>query len=109
MNTKVYVSVIVEFDIDGNMTPLSFVWEDGRRYEIDRILDVRPAASLKAGGSGMRYTVRIMGKETYLFFDLLVKRWFKIYFPFFLTILGFSCKVYLPPLLYLVKIRQQAY
>jgi len=66
---KVIVSVNVQFDTEGNLTPLSFVWEDGRRYEIDRVLDVRRAASLKAGGMGIRYTCRVRGRQTYLFLE----------------------------------------
>ena len=42
--------------------------------EIDRVLDVRRAASLKAGGMGIRYTVRINGKQSYLFYE--EPRWF---------------------------------
>ena len=56
---KVYVRVQAEFDEEGNITPLSVKWENGRVYEIDRVLDVRRSASRKAGGTGMRYTVRI--------------------------------------------------
>jgi len=41
---------------------------------VDRVLDVRPAASLKAGGAGTRYTVRIRGRQTYLFRE--EDRWF---------------------------------
>ena len=41
---------------------------------MDRLLDVRRAAALKAGGHGLRYTVRILGRETYLFED--EGRWF---------------------------------
>ena len=54
--------------------PLSLLWEDGTVYEIDRVLDVRRAASLKAGGMGIRYTVRINGKQSYLFYE--EPRWF---------------------------------
>jgi len=43
------------------------VWDDGRRFEVDRVLDVTKAASLKAGGRGTRYKCRIRGKEIYLF------------------------------------------
>lgn len=64
---KVIVPVIAEFDTEGNLMPLSFVWEDGRRYEIDRVLDVRRAASLRAGGGGIRYTCRVRGRQTFLF------------------------------------------
>ena len=44
-------------------------WTDGRLYAIDRVLDVRPAPSLKAGGQGQRYTVRIQGQERFLFLE----------------------------------------
>ena len=54
MARKVFVEVTVRFDTEGKITPLSLLWEDGTVYEIDRVLDVRRAASLKAGGMGMR-------------------------------------------------------
>lgn len=66
---KKYVSVIAKFDTDGRVVPLTVLWEDGRKFEIDRILDVRRAASLKAGGVGIRYTVRIGRSETFLFYE----------------------------------------
>ena len=66
---KKYVSVIAKFDTDGRIVPLTVLWEDGRKFEIDRILDVRRAASLKAGGVGIRYTVRIGRSETFLFYE----------------------------------------
>jgi hypothetical protein len=69
MARKVHVRVLAEFDEQGHLQPKSIVWEDGRRYTIDRVLDVRPAASLKVGGSGMRYTCRIRGQSVYLFED----------------------------------------
>lgn len=75
---KIYVGVTVYYDIAGNITPLSIHWEDGRVFEIDRVLDSRRAASLKAGGMGIRYTVRIQGQERYLFYELgqPPERWF---------------------------------
>lgn len=66
---KVYVKVLAEFDREGNITPQSIEWEDGHVYHVDRVLDVRPAASLKAGGTGIRYTVRIGRSQTMLFFE----------------------------------------
>jgi len=66
---RAYVKVIVEYSPEGKIKPLSVEWEDGRCFEVDRLLDVRRAASTKAGGQGMRYTVRILGRETYLFED----------------------------------------
>ena len=74
MARRVYVNVIARHDEQGKVRPLEVDWEDGRRFEVDKLLDVRRAAALKAGGQGMRYTVRILGKETYLFED--EGRWF---------------------------------
>lgn len=71
---KVYVDVTLKQDKYGNIIPLSVTWEDGKRYEIDRVLDVRRAAATKVGGTGIRFTVRILGRVTYLFQD--GERWF---------------------------------
>ena len=68
-NLKVYVPVDVEFRSDGTMLPRVIVWEDGTKYEIDRVLDIRQAAAMRAGGQGDRYTVMIDGKQSYLFFE----------------------------------------
>ena len=74
MARRAYVKVVAEFTPEGKVTPVSVEWEDGRRFDVDRVLDVRRAAATKAGGQGMRYTVRISGHETYLFED--EGRWF---------------------------------
>ena len=68
-NYKVYVDVNEDRLKDGRVVPRSFVWEDGNCYEIDRVLDVRPAASLKAGGVGLRYKVSVNGHETHLYLE----------------------------------------
>jgi len=68
-SSKVYVGVNARFEPDGKIIPLSVTWEDGSEYEIDRVMNVCRAASLKAGGVGIRYTVRIGSTETYLFRD----------------------------------------
>lgn len=67
--TKVYVSVQVDFTTGGRMLPRALRWEDGTVYLIDCVLAIRPANAEKAGGRGDRYTVRIGKKETYLFFE----------------------------------------
>ena len=74
MARRAYVKVVVEFSPEGAVKPLRVEWEDGRKFDVDRLLDVRRAAATKAGGQGMRYTVRICGHETYLFED--EGRWF---------------------------------
>jgi hypothetical protein len=67
--SKVFVEVIAKFTKDGLKTPLTVTWEDGRRFEIDKVTDVRRAASLKAGGQGIRYKCRINGRETFLWLE----------------------------------------
>ena len=74
MARKVFVEVTARFNTEGRITPLSLLWEDGTVYEIDRVLDVRRAASLKAGGMGIRSTVRISGRHSYLCYE--EPRWF---------------------------------
>ena len=71
---KAYVSVIAQFGREGKILPLQIEWEDGRVFCVDRVLEIRPAASLKAGGHGLRYTCRIAGRQTYLFLE--ENRWF---------------------------------
>jgi len=68
-NLKVYVSVRVDFRDDGVMLPREITWEDGTKYEVDRVLDIRQAPAMKAGGQGDRYTIKIRGQQSYLFFE----------------------------------------
>ena len=71
---KKYVEVTARFDTEGRVFPLKILWEDGSSYFIDKVLDVRPSASLKAGGAGIRYTCRINMTEKFLFLE--ESRWF---------------------------------
>ena len=74
MVRKVFVEVNVKFDSEGSMIPLSITWEDGRLFEIDKVTDIRKAASLKAGGIGVRYTIMTNRQQTYLWYE--EPRWF---------------------------------
>lgn len=71
---KAYVKVNVDFFPDGKLLPRSITWEDGHEYAIAEILDIRRAASLKAGGAGIRYTIKVGGKVTFIFLE--EDRWF---------------------------------
>jgi hypothetical protein len=75
---KVYVCVTALFKADGTILPLSFEWEDGNSYKIDKVLDIRRSSSLRSGGSGFRYTIRVRNRDTYMFReeDSGVSRWF---------------------------------
>lgn len=70
---KHFTEVKAIFDIEGRITPISMTYND-EEFEIDRIVDIRPAASLKSGGAGIRYTCFVDGKQTYLFLE--ETRWF---------------------------------
>ena len=66
---KVYIAVTADFDGNGRILPRSFTWEDGKHYTIDRVKDIRQAASLKVGVIGLRYLVSICGKEVYMWLE----------------------------------------
>ena len=54
---KVYVAVKADFAADGTMFPWIITWEEGEKYEIDRMSNIRQTPALKAGGQGDRYTI----------------------------------------------------
>ncbi len=83
MDAKVYVQVIADFSADGVMLPRVLIWENGEKYLIDRVVDIRQAAARKAGGQGDRYTIEVRGQISYLFFERVpqltgnvIGRWF---------------------------------
>ena len=66
---KVYVSVVAEIDEEGNKKPISVKWENGKIYEIDKVLEIKRAFVEKVGGTAVRYTISVCGKTTFLFED----------------------------------------
>lgn len=68
MNTS-FIDVTAKFEANsGRVIPLSFIYGD-KVIEIDKILDIRPAASLKHGGQGIRYTCKTHNITYYLFYE----------------------------------------
>lgn len=55
---------------EGDLIPKSFVWEDGRTYEIDRIKKKEMQANRKVGGTGLMYTIIVDGKECHLYYEV---------------------------------------
>jgi len=53
--SKKIASVLAHFTFDKKVIPFKILYRDGTKLTVDRIVDTRPAASLRAGGSGMRY------------------------------------------------------
>lgn len=74
MAHRVYVRVLVDVDESGKALPLKIYWQDGRGFEVDRLLEVCQAVAALAGGQGTRYTCRVRGHQVYLFED--EGRWF---------------------------------
>jgi hypothetical protein len=72
MNKK-YVKVSADIDENGKKTPRTIVYND-EAFEIDKVLEVKNCASFKVGGIGERYTIRVRGKTTYIYFEN--GRWF---------------------------------
>ncbi|MGN1227806.1 MAG: hypothetical protein ACI4TX_04090 [Christensenellales bacterium] len=64
---KQYVEVCAIFDTNGKVVPIWLKWINGKVYNIDKVLDVRKATSLKAGGTGIRYSIKIGGQNRFLF------------------------------------------
>ena len=65
--TKVYVSVNLDVNEEGVLIPKFIRWQNGCIFMIDRIKSKGRAASTKVHGGGIRYTVVIKNKESFLF------------------------------------------
>ncbi|MBQ7599382.1 MAG: hypothetical protein IJU57_01775 [Clostridia bacterium] len=78
MLEKTYVGVSLTVNRRGDVRPRTIFWYDPegeiRKYRVDRLKHVCRAASTKVGGCGMRYTVVVDGRETFLFEE--DGRWF---------------------------------
>lgn len=75
MTAKVYVDVLAVFSRDGELIPTAFVWEDGHRYEIDKISKPERCTKQKDGDVGYRYTCQVSGKICHLTYEENYK-WF---------------------------------
>ncbi len=63
MAEKIELDIIVEHKKDGRAVPKTILWDDDRRFAIDKVLDVRQAAALRCGGIGTIYICKIMAKK----------------------------------------------
>lgn len=53
---KKFVDVICLNDQAGNLKPLFLIWDNMYKIPILKVKEICPRASLKVGGSGLRYT-----------------------------------------------------
>lgn len=70
---KRYVSVVQLVDKQGKIFPKTLIWDNGKEYSIDRILEIRNAVS-QVGGCGILYRCKIGENERNLFYERT--RWF---------------------------------
>ena len=73
---KRYIPVVTLIGKEGEIKPLSIVWEDmngATVHKVDKILNIRKASST-VGGCGILYECMILGKKRKLFYEK--NRWF---------------------------------
>ena len=66
---KRYVRVVAEMGPDGHIIPLCVLWPDGRRFDVDDVIETGYSSSAKTGSSGVRYVVEIAGQRKILWRD----------------------------------------
>ena len=71
---KAYVSVNLDVDKEGVRYPRFIRWDNDLIFQIDQILYKCRASSKKVSGGGIRYTVLIKGRESFLFHE--GNKWF---------------------------------
>jgi hypothetical protein len=70
---KAYVRVNLDVDEEGTIIPMLIRWKDGRVFQIEQLKYKCRASSNKVGGGGIRYTVMIRGKESFLFHEGMLR------------------------------------
>ena len=65
---KTPVDVLVRHSTSGKLMPAAILYDDGKTYPIEKVTECFYAKASKIGGEmALRYTIRVHGKETYLF------------------------------------------
>lgn len=71
---KLFVDIIVKMTKEGVVLPIKILWEDGRVFEIDKIVNIRRAVSIRSGGYGIRYLCIVKNRRIFLFLE--DNKWF---------------------------------
>lgn len=71
---KEYVAVNLDVDKNGTVSPRFIRWPNGQIFQIEKLKYKCRATSAKVCGGGIRYTVIIRGRETFLFSE--GNKWF---------------------------------
>lgn len=73
---KIYVEAVVRFPEGGGMRPLYIVWEDGRKYAIDRVKSVERAPARVPSVLPLRFSCEMGDRQRFLYFEEDSFRWF---------------------------------
>lgn len=63
------VDMVAKMKKDGSIIPLTLIWDDERKYDIDKVTDIKKMASTKGGGMGLRYTIIIKQSVRQIWLD----------------------------------------
>lgn len=70
---KRYIEVILKQKKDGEMIPLYVVWDNGKKYKIEKIFNKQRKASV-VGGCGLMYSCMIEGRQRNIYYEK--DKWF---------------------------------
>ena len=74
--SKVYVEVAAAFTVKGSLRPLWLIWEDGRKFEINRVKFCERAPSHVGAILPVKYTCIVEGSEREIYFEPEKMKWF---------------------------------
>lgn len=74
---KVYLDMLIRIDTLGRITPVGFTWENGKNYDIDRVLVRRMSPPEHVGGAlTEQFVCRVCGAERAFYRETLSGKWF---------------------------------
>lgn len=53
---KRFIDVICLNDRSGKLRPLTLIWDENNKYEITKILEIKPLSLLSSNQTGLKYT-----------------------------------------------------
>ncbi|BAK45832.1 hypothetical protein [Eggerthella sp. YY7918] len=66
---KHYVSVLALHRPDGMISPVTIIWDDGRRFDVDLLKEAHHKRCEKTAGHALAFSVSIYGKRRTLYHD----------------------------------------
>ncbi len=73
---KVCVEILARFSRYGGIRPVEVVWEDGRRFPVDKLKYIEQAPARVSAILPVRYTCMMGGRERRLYYEPEKERWF---------------------------------